>query len=184
MKNKIKKFAKGSFDFERPDIIFPETNIMIMIGEGEIYKGSFRIESRTEEVIRGLIYPSSFRVHLAEEGFEGNPVLVQFTYDGTDLEPGYVEQGNFTIVCNGGEYELGYTVVVEKPYIMTDFGKIQNMKNFRNLALEDYEEAHRLFRSRDFYEIFPKRYAKAGPIWYDRATESVKEESPCPPDPS
>ena len=153
MKNKIKKFAKGSFDFERPDIIFPETNIMIMIGEGEIYKGSFRIESRTEEVIRGLIYPSSFRVHLAEEGFEGNPVLVQFTYDGTDLEPGYVEQGNFTIVCNGGEYELGYTVVVEKPYIMTDFGKIQNMKNFRNLALEDYEEAHRLFRSRDFYEI-------------------------------
>jgi hypothetical protein len=38
--------------------------------------------------------------------------------------------------------------------------------------------------SRDFYEFFPKRYAKAGPIWYDRGTESVKEESPCPPDPS
>ena len=39
-------------------------------------------------------------------------------------------------------------------------------------------------QGRDFYEIFPKCYAKAGPIWYDRATESVKEESPCPPDPS
>lgn len=45
MKNKIKKFAKGSFDFERPDIIFPETNIMIMIGEGRFIKEVFGLKA-------------------------------------------------------------------------------------------------------------------------------------------
>ncbi|MGL6202239.1 MAG: DUF5717 family protein [Lachnospiraceae bacterium] len=153
LKNKIKKFSKGDFSIPKPDIVFEEARLIISVGEGELYRGSFKLRNRRDGDIRGLVYPSSFRVHLSESGFDGNPVEVTFTYDGTGLKPGAVEQGKFTIVCNGGEYELAFTAIVEKPYLMTSYGKVQSLRDFKQLAIQDFTEAQRLFRSRDFYEI-------------------------------
>lgn len=153
MKNKIQKFSKGNFRIARPEVIFEETNLVLIIGEGEIYRGSFVIKSSNDCAIRGLIYPSSFRVRLKDSGFDGNPARVEFTYDGKGLPPGYVEKGKFTVVCTGGEYELSFTAIVEKPYVMTAYGKVQNTDDFRKLAIKDYSEAARLFRSRDFYNV-------------------------------
>lgn len=153
LKNKIKKFSKGDFSIPKPDIVFEETKLIISVGEGELYKGSFTLRNRKDGNIRGLVYPSSFRVHLSESGFDGNPVEVNFTYDGTGLKPGAVEQGKFTVVCNGGEYELAFTAIVEKPFLMTSYGKVQSLRDFKQLAIHDFTEAQRLFRSRDFYEI-------------------------------
>ena len=39
MKNKIKRFAKGDFHIPQPEIIFPETRIIMRVGEGEKYRG-------------------------------------------------------------------------------------------------------------------------------------------------
>ena len=153
MKNKIKKLSKGDFRVAKPDIVFDETRLIISVGEGELYKGSFVLRNRKDGDIRGLIYPSSFRVHLLESGFEGNPVEVSFTYDGTGLKPGDIEQGKLTIVCNGGEYELAFTAIIEKPFLMTSYGKVQSLRDFKQLGIQDFTEAQRLFRSRDFYEI-------------------------------
>ena len=36
---------------------------------------------------------------------------------------------------------------------MTTYGKVQSTDDFRKLAVKDYSEAARLFRSRDFYAI-------------------------------
>lgn len=153
MKNKIQKFSKGNFRLPRPEVVFEETNLVLIIGEGEVYRGSFQIKSSNESAIRGLIYPSSFRVRLKDSGFDGNPARVEFTYDGKGLPPGHVEKGKFTVVCTGGEYELSFTAIVEKPYVMTSYGKVQSTDDFRKLAVKDYSEAARLFRSRDFYSI-------------------------------
>ena len=153
MKNKIKRFAKGDFKMEQPDIRFSETQILMSVGEGEVYEGSFLIENLKDGNIRGLVYPSSFRVHCLEEGFEGNPVRVNYTYDGTGLMPGEIEKGKFTVVCNGGEYDLDFTAMVEKPYIMTAYGKVQTMADFKKLAMQDFAEAKRLFRTRQFYDV-------------------------------
>ncbi len=78
---------------------------------------------------------------------------LKFTYDGRGLRPGHVEEGKFTIVCSGGEYELSFTAIIEKPYVMTTYGKVQSTDDFRKLA-KDFSEAGRLFRSKEFYEIF------------------------------
>ena len=121
MKNKIQKFSKGDFQLIRPDVIFDETNLVLIIGEGEVYRGSFTMRANNEGRIRGLVYSSSFRVHFKDQGFEGNPSRVEFTYDGRGLRPGHVEEGKFTIVCSGGEYELSFTAIIEKPYVMTTF---------------------------------------------------------------
>lgn len=153
MKNKIQKFSKGDFQLIRPDVIFDETNLVLIIGEGEVYKGSFTMKSNNKGTIRGLVYPSSFRVHFKDQGFEGNPARVEFTYDGRGLRPGHVEEGKFTVVCSGGEYELSFTAIIEKPYVMTSYGKVQSTDDFRKLAIKDFSEAGRLFRSREFYEI-------------------------------
>lgn len=77
LKNKIKKFSKGDFRTVRPDIVLPETNLAMTIGEGEVYRGSFILKNRKEGDIRGLVYSSSFRVHLEEQGFDGNPVEIR-----------------------------------------------------------------------------------------------------------
>ena len=44
MKNKIKRFAKGDFHIPQPEIIFPETHIVMRVGEGEKYERKFFIE--------------------------------------------------------------------------------------------------------------------------------------------
>lgn len=111
------------------------------------------IKNRGEGSIRGLVYSSSFRMRCLEQGFEGNPVRVEFEYDGRGLLPGHVEQGTFTVVCTGGEYTIPFTALIEKPYVMTNYGKVQNTDDFRRLAVKDYTEALKLFRSREFYEV-------------------------------
>ena len=153
MKNKIKRFAKGDFHIPQPDIIFPETRIVMRVGEGEKYRGSFSLQNQGEGTIRGLVYPSSYRVVCDEQGFDGNPVNIYYTYDGTGLVPGHVEHGKFTIVCNGGEYDIAFTAIIEKPYVMTSYGKVQSLEDFKKLSFRDAAEAVKLFRSRDFYEI-------------------------------
>ena len=153
MKNKIKRFARGDFHIPQPEIIFPETHIVMRVGEGEEYKGSFSLQNQGEGTIRGLVYPSSFRMRCAEQGFDGNPVNISYTYDGRGLVPGHVEHGKFTIVCNGGEYDIAFTAIIEKPFVMTSYGKVQSLEDFKKLAFRDAAEAEKLFRSRDFYEI-------------------------------
>lgn len=153
MKNKIQKFSKGDFRQPKPEVVFEETNLVLIIGEGEVYRGSLGIKSKNDCVIRGLVYPSSFRVRFREQGFEGRQVRLEFTYDGTGLRPGHVETGTFTVVCTGGEFELAFTAIIERPYVMTSYGKVQSTDDFRKLAIKDFSEAGRLFRSTEFYEI-------------------------------
>ena len=133
MKNKIKKFSKGDFRTECPEIVFPETHIRMMIGEGEVYSGSFMIQNQKEGDIRGIVYPSSFRIQCSEQGFEGNPVKVNFTYDSAGLKPGQTEHGKFTVMCNGGEYDLTFTAMIEKPFIMTSYGRYRMWKTLSGL---------------------------------------------------
>ena len=62
MKNKIQKFSKGDFQLIRPDVIFDETNLVLIIGEGEVYRGSFTIKTNDKGTIRGTGLPVLFSV--------------------------------------------------------------------------------------------------------------------------
>ena len=79
LKNKIQKFSKGDFQLLQPDVIFDETNLVLIIGEGEVYRGSFTIKSNRARKIRGLVYSSSFRVHFKNPGVDGIPAKVDFS---------------------------------------------------------------------------------------------------------
>ncbi len=177
MKNKIKQFAKGEFQLQRPDIVFSETHISISVGEGEIYQGCFYIENQNDGNIRGLVYPSSFRVHCLEQGFEGNPVKVNFTYDSTGMIPGQTEEGKFTVVCNGGEYELTFGAVVEKPFMMSAYGKVQSVFDLKKLAMQDFSEANRIFRSRQFSDVLKYEECRVRNLYDNMRTWSLDERA-------
>lgn len=177
MKNKIQQFAKGDFKIERPDIVFSETHILITVGEGEQYEGSFVIKNQKDGDIRGLVYPSSFRVQIASQGFEGNPVKVKFIYDSTGLLPGHIENGKLTIVCNGGEYELAFTAIIEKPFIMTTYGKVQSIADFKKLAVQDFAEAKQLFKKRQFYDVLKYEDVRVKNLYENMRTWSLDEQA-------
>ena len=153
MKDKITQLSKGEFDFPQYDILFPETSITMSIGEGEIYTGSFALKCQGNEVISGLVYASSFRIRCSDSGFQGNLVTINYSYDGTGLLPGHVERGKFTVVTNAGEFAIHFTAIIEKPFVMTAYGKVDSIDNFRKLAIIDSEEARKLFASMDFYTV-------------------------------
>lgn len=153
MKQKIEHISKGEFHGITPELIFPVTHLVLKIGEGEIYRGSFHIENLSDGDVRGLIYSSSFRIKTKEPGFEGQQIEIDFTYDGSGLLPGHVEDGTFTIVCNGGEYQISFTAIIEKPCMDTSIGKIQDLNGFKKLAFKNFDEAQKIFRHRDFYEL-------------------------------
>ena len=173
MKNKIKKFSKGDFRTVHPEIVLPVTNLEMTIGEGESCQGSFILKNRKEGDIRGLVYSSSFRIHLEEQGFEGNPVELRFTYDGSGLAPGHVELGKFTIVCNGGEFEVNLTTIIEKPSVETSCGRVQNIRDFKRLAMENFIEAHRLFRSRDFYDVIKYEEPRINALYDNKNVQAI-----------
>ena len=177
MKNKIKQFSKGDFKIQRPDIVFSQTHVMISVSEGEVYQGSFVIENKKDGNIRGLVYPSSFRVHCLQPGFEGNPVKVSFTFDSTGLFPGHIEQGKFTVVCNGGEYDIAFTAIVEKPFIVTSYGKVQTISDFKKLAMQDFGEARNLFRTKQFYDVLKYEDCRVRNLYSNMRKWSLDEQA-------
>ena len=177
MKNKIRKSSKGDFSAVKPQVVFSQTNIGMTLGEGEIYRGSFTIKSTNRISVRGLVYVSSRRVTIDETGFDGTENTIHYTYDGTGLYPGDIETGTFDIVCNAGEYSLHFAAFVEKPFVMTSYGKVQSLKNFAHLAMNDYMEAHRLFKSRDFFEILKYEDERVSALYKNLRTWSLDEEA-------
>ena len=177
LKNKIRKFAKGDFRASKPEVVFESMQMVFSVGEGESYSGNFCLYNEKQESIRGLVYASSFRVQFPESGFEGNRVNVPFIFDGKGLRPGHIEQGTITVACNGGEYDLSFTAIIEKPFLQTKYGKIQNVRDFRNLAMRDFTEAQRLFRSRDFFEILKYEDARIVNLYSNMRKWSLGEQA-------
>ena len=177
MESKIKRISIGEFEKEQTDILFSTDQIIMRVGEGELYEGSFIIENQKDGDIRGLVYSSSFRVKSIEQGFEGNPVVIHYLFESMGMHNGDVENGKFSIVCNGGEYEIPFTAQIEKPYIMTDYGKIQSLSDFTELAKISYEEAGKVFWSKKFADVLIYEDIAVGNLYANMRTWSLDDRA-------
>ena len=102
MKNKIKRLSKGDFSYSTAGDYFPgDADASCVSEKARCTKGSFSLRVREGGQCKWTGYPSSFGYAVREQGFDGNPVNISYTYDGSvwfrDME-----HGKFTIVCNGG----------------------------------------------------------------------------------
>ena len=70
------------------------------------------------------------------------------------MEPGEEARGAFHIISNQGEYYIPFFVSVVPKTIDSSLGNIKNLFHFTNLAKSSWEEAVKLFYSKEFKAVF------------------------------
>ncbi len=107
--------------------------------------------------MRGIVYSSNARMECLTPQFEGEEVRIRFEFHSEGLREGDVQKGEFTIVCNQGEYDLSFVVSVTNLYADSSIGKIHNLREFTALARENWGEAYRLFYSPYFPNLLKEK---------------------------
>ena len=150
MKEKLTKFSRGVFQYEKQALVFSQESIELGIESGKIYEGSFKISTQSHIPVKGILSKTDHFLKLSETSFSGTEVTVQYAYDATELPAGETRTGAIMVISNCGEYEIPVVVKVEAPYFMTELGKIRDLFQFANLAKQDWLSATKIFKSDQF----------------------------------
>lgn len=150
MKEKLTKFSRGVFLYEKPALLFSQESIEFSVEAGKVYEGSFNITTARHVPIKGILSKTDHFLKLSETSFSGTEITIHFTYDATELPAGETHVGSIEVISNCGEYEIPFMAKVEVPYFMTELGKIRDLFQFTNLAKQDWLSAMKLFKSDQF----------------------------------
>jgi hypothetical protein len=85
--------------------------------------------------------------------FEGEEVRIRYQFHSEGLTEGDIQQGEFAIVSDQGEYNLSFVVYITKLYADTSAGKMRNFDDFAHLAEQNLPEAQKLFASSHFKNL-------------------------------
>lgn len=154
MRKRIRQLASGRFDYAGPKLSFSVDKIDIEVLEGKEYLSSFEISSTNHIPARGVIYSSNPRMECLTPQFEGEESRIKFQFHSEGLSEGDIQRGTFTIVCNQCEYSLSFCVSIYKSYPDAMTGKIRSLRDFARVAQEDWQEAYKLFYSKEFSALF------------------------------
>jgi len=154
LKEKINLLSKGIFEYERPEIVVSEEMIQLDVESGNTITGYFDVNSINGIDIRAMIFSSNKLMVCKEGSVIGINNRVNYEFNSSLLEPGDVITGHFSVISNGGEVEVPFSVKVCLPYQATSIGNIRDLSGFTNLAQENWHEAVKLFRSSHFKRVF------------------------------
>ncbi|MCR5357701.1 MAG: DUF5717 family protein [Lachnospiraceae bacterium] len=150
----VDKLLNGFFDYDNGKLSFSVSRIEEVLTVGEIYEGSFTIESLDDLPASGNVYTSSMRLVCRIDSFEAKSVDVAFLFDSTGLEPGDTIKGDVQIVSNKGEYYIPFAFSIVRSIVKSSMGSVKNLFHFTNQAQISWEEAVSLFYSREFEQVF------------------------------
>lgn len=153
MRRRIQQLARGKFEQEKPSPAFSTDKVDIEVVEGKDFSGDFVITSANRKLMRGVIYSSNPRMECLTPQFEGEEVRIRYQFHSNGLVEGDIQKGEFSIVMNQGEYNLSFVASVSRLYADSSVGKIKNLNDFAILAKESFDEAYRLFYSKNFKNI-------------------------------
>lgn len=153
MKEKIKRFSKGIFEYELPFLCLPEDEINITIEAGKIFDGSFMISNSIQRNMKSIIYSSNRLLTFDQAKFEAVESTVSYHFNSVTLKPGDTVSGVISIVSDCGERILPFHVRVEAPFCGSSIGKIKDLFQFTNLARVNWSEAKKVFRSEEFERV-------------------------------
>ena len=154
MREIVDRLLKGQFEYDEKSLDFSTPRVELLLGPDETVEGSFTIFGPDNRLVVGVVSSSDLRMEILTKEFSGAPYEVSFRYDAHGLSKGDVIQGTFRIVSNQGEYSLPFVVTVRHDHIASSLGDIKNLFHFANLAKTDWQEAIRLFYSKDFINLF------------------------------
>lgn len=153
LKRRMEQLINGRFEYEVPELILSEREIVIDTKVGENYRGELFVGAADNRRIKGMVMSSDRRLLLAKEKFSGTAVCIVFGVDVKGLSAGDRMHAFLTINSNLGEYQVPVTVNVLENQIKTSSGAIRTLDDFVKLAEDDFREAFRLYTSEAFAHI-------------------------------
>lgn len=160
MKEKVERLAKGIFEYDTPDILLSEEEILISVDAGRSYSGSFTIKNTQNTSLKGVIYSSHHLFYLNQDSFTEAENQITYEFLGEYSKPGETIKGEVCIVSDCGEVGLPFTITIEAPYLSSSLGKVKDLFNFTNLAKADWAEAIKLLRTKEFRQVITYHDAK------------------------
>lgn len=154
MKEKIKQFANGVFEYEQPSIVLSEDSINAEVEAGKHYTGTFTIQNQNNTSMKGIVYSNHRQMRIINSAFKGIKNIITYELDGKYITPGETIRGVFSVVSDCGEIEIPFEIHALIPYCNTSIGKIRDLFQFANLAKSDWVEAVKLFKTEEFRRVF------------------------------
>lgn len=153
MREKINRFAKGIFLFDRPDLSISVDRINLIVPKGEKAEGSFSV-SAGDKKFKGIVFSSQSLFYFDNPSFCGVNNTVHYKFDATNLDVGDRFEFSITVVTEYGEVSIPVTCKVTSVSFNTSIGPVSDVFQFANLAQTNWGEAKLLFKSPYFYDVF------------------------------
>ncbi len=150
----LDKLVNGFFEYENEKLSFSVSKIEASMPSGELYEGTFTLNSISGENVKGEIYSSSMRVVVRNDHFDAAEEEIDYIFDPTGLEAGDIIKGDFHVVSEAGEYHIPFVFSIIHSVIKSSLGNVRNLFHFTNQAQSNWNEAVSLFYSPEFIQVF------------------------------
>lgn len=154
MRQVIEEIRNGNFNFDNGSLDFSCPRIEMSLLAGTVEEGSFSVYGPEGRVTEGYVVSSDLRMECMTQNFSGSEDQILYRFDARGMEEGEEVKGAFHVISNQGEYYLPFSVVIEPKIITSSLGNIKNLFHFTNLAKSNWEEAVKLFYSKEFGAVF------------------------------
>lgn len=154
MQDAVERILEGKFNSDAHSLDFSSPVMELTLKENESLEGSFFIYGPEGGVTEGTVSSSRLRMRCLVDHFSGQQEEIPYSFDASGMMAGETLKGEFRIISNQGEYYIPYTVKVEEGTLQSELGSIKNLFHFANLARTNWEEAVKLFYSKDFLRVF------------------------------
>lgn len=144
----------GKFEHEEPVLALSVDKIEIEALEGQDYTGEFVITSQNGVKMKGLVYSTNPHMECLTPQFKGEEVRIRYQFHSEGFIEGDIQKGEFSIICNQGEYSLSFVVSVSRRYADTSIGRVRSLHDFAKLAASNWQEAYQVFVSSGFPNLF------------------------------
>ena len=154
MNENVQNLAAGVFVYERPRLRFDVSKIEIDAISGHEVSGTFSFAVSKDQIAHGLVFATSVRMRLNVSEFADSFVEVRYYFDGTGMEEGDIIKGDICVISDCGEYSIPFVASRKRQALLSSQGPIKNLFHFTNLAQENFEEACKVFYSKEFINVF------------------------------
>ncbi len=151
MRKAIQDLSLGKVSQEKSQVRFSDDTIKITIEPGEIYQGSFQIQSVNQIAFRGDVLSTNSNVKCLKEKISGLseeiPFEVNACSEGTKLS------GDFVLVLNKGEYIVPFEIEVKAGPVYCGGKKIEQLQDLYAVYEEKTEAVMAFFKSPHMYKL-------------------------------
>jgi hypothetical protein len=146
----MEEILNGGFEYEVPKLILSCEKIQRTIKPGEDGRDEIYLGTEDNRRLKGYASSTHRRLVLGMDKFSGSTVDLPYGIDTAGLMPGDSFEGKIVLSTNVGEYQIPFTISVEKDQLKSHTGEIRTPEEFARLAKEDFREAFRLFTNENF----------------------------------